>query len=365
MTVSVARYYQREKITLDCTILTPMFLGGADQRAALSAAPIKAALRYWWRVSGVHNAENSEDLFKKENCLFGNADEKFGKSKVSFLMSLKNMHLSESKENISTGDVKNVKFRLGNISLNVFVYLGMGIIDFRQNNDKMIKIDNERSYFKPESVFKIEIISPKKSSVLYEELVKSIFLFSEFGALGSRSRNGWGSIQVSSNIDRERLFKELLKIAKPMENCFSVDYPHCLGIDDRGRISIWQSKVKSSWQECMADFGSIYGNLRKIFPTKGKMGLPGDRLLLGYPIPKPIPKIAGWQGARFSSPLRFVVKKTDNQFVYRVVHVPALIPKDLNKNNQKKEIWSPDQQKKIWDTVHQHLDDKLGRLTQV
>lgn len=362
MTVSVARYYQREKISLDCTILTPMFLGNADQHAALSAAPVKAALRYWWRVSGVHNAENPEELLKKESCLFGSADEKFGKSKVSVLMK---GYLSESKENIPTGDVKNVKFRLGNISnLNVFVYLGMGIIDFRQNNDKMIKIDNDRSYFKPESVFKIEIISPKKSSVLYEELVKSIFLLSEFGALGSRSRNGWGSIQVSSNIDRERLFKELLNIAKPMKSCFSVDYPHCLGKDAQGRISIWQSEGKSSWQECMADFGSIYGNLRKIFPTKGKMGLLGDRLLLGYPIPKPIPHIAGWQGARFSSPLRFVVKKTDNRFIYRVVHVPALIPKDLNQNNQK-EIWIPDHQKNFWDTVHKHLDDKLHRFTQV
>ncbi len=67
MTVSVARYYQREKITLDCTILTPMFLGDADQQAALSTAPIKAALRYWWRVSGVHKAKDAEKLFEEES----------------------------------------------------------------------------------------------------------------------------------------------------------------------------------------------------------------------------------------------------------------------------------------------------------
>ena len=82
MPVTVARSHQRERITLDCTVLTPLFLGGAEQEATLSAAPFKAALRYWWRVSGVHRTSDPEELFHKESELFGNANPECGRSLV-------------------------------------------------------------------------------------------------------------------------------------------------------------------------------------------------------------------------------------------------------------------------------------------
>ena len=329
-----------------------MFLGDADQQAALSTAPIKAALRYWWRVSGVHKAKNAKELFEKENELFGSSDEEFGKSKVSVWVE---GNLAGTNAEIPTGNI-NVKFSSGKIPVNAFVYLGMGAINLPKKHDK--RITPSHSYLEPESNFKIHIISVKKDLELHQELIKTIFLFCEFGALGSRSRNGWGSIQVSSNVDRECLFKELLKIAKPMENCFSVDYPHCLGKNSQNKISIWRSERKPSWQECMKEIAQMYIGLRKKFSVKDYKGQPGNRPLFGYPL-KP------WMEKRFSSPLRFVVRKKDNHFIYRFVHVPALIPQELNKDKQYQEIWSSDQQKKFWFTVHQHLDDKLDRLTQV
>lgn len=39
------RYYKRERVTAECEILTPMFLGGPDQSAQWRAAPFKTLLR--------------------------------------------------------------------------------------------------------------------------------------------------------------------------------------------------------------------------------------------------------------------------------------------------------------------------------
>ena len=45
MKVNITRYYKREQLKLDCEIITPMFLGNANQEAELRAAPFKGLLR--------------------------------------------------------------------------------------------------------------------------------------------------------------------------------------------------------------------------------------------------------------------------------------------------------------------------------
>jgi CRISPR-associated protein Cmr1 len=78
MPVTISRFYKREKLELDCEIITPMFLGNASQEAELRAAPFKGLLRYWWRVAeGAQFADHTE-LLAAENKLFGSPDEKCG-----------------------------------------------------------------------------------------------------------------------------------------------------------------------------------------------------------------------------------------------------------------------------------------------
>jgi CRISPR type III-B/RAMP module RAMP protein Cmr1 len=78
MPVTISRFYKREKLELDCEIITPMFLGNASQEAELRAAPFKGLLRYWWRVAeGAQFADHTE-LLAAENKLFGSPDEEHG-----------------------------------------------------------------------------------------------------------------------------------------------------------------------------------------------------------------------------------------------------------------------------------------------
>ena len=86
MTICIPRHYRHERHRFECEIITPMFLGNADQEAELRAAPFKGLLRYWWRVTQ-GNRFSSEALYKKESALFGSPDEEGGgRSGVTLLV---------------------------------------------------------------------------------------------------------------------------------------------------------------------------------------------------------------------------------------------------------------------------------------
>ena len=64
----------------DCSIITSMFLSGADGKPELRAPSIKGAMRFWWRAMNGHLSP--EDLKRKETAIFGGSGEKDGRSKV-------------------------------------------------------------------------------------------------------------------------------------------------------------------------------------------------------------------------------------------------------------------------------------------
>ena len=84
--------------TLEATfrIVTPMFLGGADQESDTGIRPpsVKGALRFWWRALnwGRFRAETETDeaalgdLHKEEARLFGSAADDNGGGQGTFLL---------------------------------------------------------------------------------------------------------------------------------------------------------------------------------------------------------------------------------------------------------------------------------------
>ena len=82
--MDVSRYVNTEKIDFTVEFLTPCFLGGADQNAEVRVAPLKAGLRYWWRV--LYGQKYGDKLKSVEDEIFGtakiDAKTRVGKSRV-------------------------------------------------------------------------------------------------------------------------------------------------------------------------------------------------------------------------------------------------------------------------------------------
>lgn len=75
MAFYVSRFREIEQREYEYEVVTPLFLGGADpKKAELRAAPIKGALRFWWRA--LHGSDNIEAMKNNEDKIFGSTEGK-------------------------------------------------------------------------------------------------------------------------------------------------------------------------------------------------------------------------------------------------------------------------------------------------
>lgn len=336
MAINISRFYGRERMELDCEILTPMFLGGADQNAELRAASFKGLLRYWWRVAAGYRFVSATELYSEEAKLFGSPDDDSGKSKV-IVQALPGDNLFVSKTGFKKlADIKHPEVTGGKV--NPLNYLaGMGLI----------KGAVQHSYFQPGGCFHLIITASPK------DVEDVLALFKAFAAAGGRSRNGWGSLNISTkNGFFDSSANVLQNIIKPFDDAFNCDYPHCLGADTKGLL-LWKSKaVAKSWEDCLRELADIYVKTRLALNITGHGKQ--DRHLLGYPVTHH--SVNGWN--RHASALRLLVRKSETG-LYRgyILHIPHLFSKEMWRElgaGEQKDIWR--------NKVHAKLDGLMSRV---
>lgn len=353
------RYYQRVRHELTCRIITPMFLGDAQQEAEWRAAPFKGLLRYWWRVTQ-RERPNYSQLLEAEGELFGFAgDTNSSKSLVQIFLPVP--AIAASKNTMPTiGKIHHPEVDRDAGQINPLLYLaGMGLL----NPNGSVK----RAYFPPAQSFKLIIEFPRSRR---QELLPTLALIQAFGAVGGRSRNGWGSLQISdSPVTQENAVQHLEACTRNWEEGFAQDYPSCLGKDTRGPL-VWRTReARPAWQEAMRELAEVYVGVRartvngipRLDP--GGRDYPAERHLLGFPLtnhPANQPGF-GWGGSgRHASPLHFVVKQKPNGFSGFILHLPfqhstaMAFPGALN---------NAAGQQAVWRKVHQKLDTLLLRAT--
>ncbi len=341
MAINISRFHGRERIELDCEIITPMFMGGSDQNAELRAASIKGLLRYWWRVSSGWQFHSDTEMYSAEAKLFGSPDDNSGRSRV-IVEVVPGTGLTADKSGFRK--LENIKHpEVNNGRVDPLNYLaGMGLIHFRKGI--------LHSYFSPGGHFELTITAPP------EDVRKMLLLFKAFAAAGSRSRNGWGSLNILAkkgfSESPESSAASLQTTIKPFTETFSCDYPHCLGADAKGLL-LWQTQVATeNWEDCLRMLADTYVKTRLSLQIAGRGKQ--ERHLLGYPVTNhSVPK---WN--RHASALRLLVKKS-GAGLYRgyILHIPHLFSK---------EMWaelSAERQKDIWRKVHTKLDDLMSRAT--
>lgn len=223
----VKREYQLE-------LVTPAFLGGADQSAQWRTAGIKALIRQWWRV--VWTAENPNqtvsDMRVAEAVRFGSVQDGLNrKAQIQIRFDEK----AENKNSVVHGIQRDP-----NQSLQ---YLGFG--PFVQPTRP-----SSKTALNAKSKIKFKILVQGKDDVqttkFTQEIDKTMFLVHQFGALGSRSNNAWGSLHITGDIQPQ----DLKPYGKNLAQCLQSDWKQAISQDSKG-LMIWQTSALSSLDDVM------------------------------------------------------------------------------------------------------------------
>lgn len=341
----ITRFHGMEPIEVGVEFLTPTFLGGADQQAELRSAPFKNLLRQWWRV--LNGNLDPSQLLEQEGELFGSVLDERSSSASKVRMSIQpEERFTITDKNFFFGKTFHPEAGKGGINVENALYLGFGPITYKNGTFTF------RKYIAPGSRAKMTIQCPKQHS----QLIKNILgLIDAFGTIGSRSRNGYGSL--SCTFEGKKPFESvnlpLFQLGR-LVGGGGKKYPNGFGKDHD--LLCWDSKATfADWKDAMKLLAESYMKVRITIPLKSK-GLE-PRHALGYPVTNhPVKEWGGNQG-RMPSQLRLMTKRNNNnQLVARILHLPHTLPHP----------WPPGlrSQEDIWKQVHDFLDkhDSFTRI---
>jgi len=355
-----------QKLEYQVSFNTPAFLGNAEQQAQWRTPPFKALLRQWWRVvkanellqDGFKPGVLHGELLRRENKLFGAAaDEGSQRSQVRLRLSAWNQgNLKQWYVNEPKTTHPEVNFSVG-----TDIYLGYGPLGYDKTSKSTQLGEIRGTAFKRTSIedtaeATFSVMSPEEFKA---ELVKSIQLAAWFGVLGSRSRNGWGSLHIKGDGIENLENAKLAAYLRPLEECLKLDWPHAIGSME-GKSAIWMTRVNGSWREVMKELARIKIAFRTQFKFTG--GGPHadfqERQLLAYPITRHSHQKWGNE-ARLANQLRFkVFKKPDGKLTGLISHLPCTLPdilwQKLNANDQQ---FVRNNELAIWQQVHTKLNE--------
>ncbi len=335
----ITRYSKQRmaEMALEVEFLTPTFLGGADQKAQLRAAPFKNLLRQWWRVVSGPQFSKWQDMLQAEGNLFGSVQEKstsVSDVRISLTADKNSIKLRDAP--IELGKTRHPEVGKGGNGMPVgnALYLGYGPITFK---------DGTKRYIAPGSKARMTVAYPKA----HEKTLKTVLQYiHSFGTIGSRSRNGWGSVSLSGEGFVPLALAEFS--AQPLQALLNGNaFPSALGKENG--LLCWQVKdlPGQDWKACMTDLGKIYMTLRTSINIKPQ-GLK-ERHILGYPVTNH--SVGNWGGnnGRMPSQLRLMVKRDpEGRLVGRILHLPHKLPKQWD-TRLGSEL-------SVWRGIHQKLD---------
>lgn len=335
---------------------TPAFLGNAEQQAQWRTPPIKALLRQWWRVAyaadhpkGVSVAE----MRRAEGRLFGVAAD--GKESNRSLVRIRLSRWDKGRltswsgldqDRVTHPEVKNRDGR--SVPVGAQLYLGYGPLIFSQGT----ALKGSAAIQANESA-DLSLAFPSGDES--DRLHRALWLMHQYGTLGGRSRNGWGSFSLTPvdgttpKLSGAALDKSL---TMPWRDALDHDWARAIGTDERGPL-IWQTEALTDWKAVMRRLAEVKIGLRTQqafkFPNERPDGQVHARHWLSYPVTNH--SVRHWgNNARLPNSLRFKVRaESDGKLLRGVIfHVPCLPPAEFR----------PDRQAivRVWQQVHQYLD---------
>ena len=345
--------------------LTPAFLGNADQDGQWRTPPIKSLLRQWWRVvyASEHLAgpSNVGAMRNAEGLLFGVAadnDATSQRSQLRIRLNRWDKGRLASWNGFDTERVTHpeVKGRDGRVTpVGAMLYLGYGPLRFAQGQTAL----KAKAAIQAGEDALLELAVP--AGIEGARLDRALWLMHQFGTMGGRSRNGWGSFSLTPTDAATPSLDAGLDdaLTTPWRDALSFDWPHAIGRDERGPL-IWQTEAASDWKAVMRRLAEIKIELRTQFSfTPGKNAeLPEARHWLSYPVTNHSVRDWDKQKARLPNSLRFKVRAgRDGRLRGVIFHVPCRPPP----------AFKPDLAaiKEVWQRVHTCLDQPTQKLERI
>ena len=350
---------------------TPAFLGNAEQQAQWRTPPIKALIRQWWRVVKAPQVRfNVAELRAAESRLFGAASDNGAVTSHQSLLRLRLKHWNDGQLDNDTWpkqEMKNIQVGQGQVRADV--YLGFGPIAPASKNLGRPEPRVERRAIDPvkqENELSVRF-DRHASDQQINEIRQALSLASWFGGVGSRSRNGWGSLTFQGDsIQRLPQFQEdIAQYCQPFAQCFSHDWPHAIGTDVAGPL-VWvgrtSGEVFKNWREAVYFLTTLRLAIRAAAKKFGRNKDISANQLIAYPVTQSKNNVWG-DDARIAGSLRLKVVGTERGFVPVAVHLPCAVPKFLfDKLIVGDQHWVNDNQVKIWAAAHQSIGLLMPRL---
>ncbi len=332
---------------------TPAFLGNAEQSGQWRTPPFKAQLRQWWRVAYAASKGfqlTVAQMREEEGKLFGHAwlenDRDRQGEKLAARKSLVRIRLGEwspgkqeSWDGLEQGKIDHPEAEKSGRKVGPHAYLGYGPLDGRGGTKFSEKV-NAAIQAGKDNTFSIAYPDDNRTTLIEQALA----LMSQFGTVGGRSRNGWGSYSLQAISDVSSL------PLRPWQEALELDWPHAIGSDAKGAL-IWQTTPFADWKALMRELAAIKIDLRTQFkfPHQKPDGQTHDRHWLSYPVTNH--EVSDWKrnSARLPNSLRFKVHPTaDGKLIGVIFHMPCLPPA----------AFQPDEQaiQRVWQQVHAFLD---------
>lgn len=245
-----------EKISANYRIVTPMFIGDAEQTASgISPNAIKGSLRFWWRAlkwnGYLNQAQNNENqalrlLHQHEATLFGSTAEKDNPNsgQSAFILRVTPQNLTI----LSATDLDNhPDYNLKTSQWHSYL-LGLGLMEY----DKSKKANFYQRSAIVSGAFTVQLFC--RTAEHSEELKQLLLLWGLLGSLGSRSRKGFGSISISAltvSGKTEPLPQnqpEVIKIFKTIFNATQhSNEPPYSAFSQHSRLIISEKSSKTAW----------------------------------------------------------------------------------------------------------------------
>lgn len=362
----------QKELKYKVSFATPAFLGNADQQAQWRTPPFKALIRQWWRV--VKARELGYDVARlraAENALFGTAsdDGAEGSHRSLLRLRLSAWDAGKLKDWPAGGQrVQHPEVGDGGRPVDAELYLGYGALEYAKET-RSTQLGTSKS-----SGAKRTAIDEKSSAELrlmcpaeYEsDLRSALQLVGWFGTLGSRARNGWGSLQLSETTGAQSAMQSSDAISsylRPLADCLKLEWPHAIGTDARGPL-VWNTSPMANSRDAMRELA----RLKIAFRTQGapfpnaKSGDIQSRHVIAYPVTNHVVSAWGNQ-ARLANQIRFkVIKMGMDKHVGVIVHLPCKMPDELVALLRGATIPA---ELSVWQSVHRVLDDPNNKLTRL
>lgn len=233
-----------KEITLKCKIITPLFMGGANQEAELRTQSFNGLFRYWFRLLG--------GSFKDEKRLFGWGGEGAKKGLVYVFCEGKNLNKKLFEKVFdSSGKVIN------NRGIN---YIGFSLdARFKKNqHDKP-----RREYLQEGQNFNLTIrFHPTATDEDIKKFLSALWCAFYLGNFGSRSRRGFGSVMIK-------------EIRGYIPNGFNVEFKPSSDICDWLKEQLKKIKNLNYWQG-IEEIPWIFENMKIYKVNKDKVSQLND-----------------------------------------------------------------------------------------